>query len=148
MAFIATQATQAQGLMAAMQQAVWLKQQAQNGVALLTGVASANQIFQLMDNIRAPLTIFNQVAAIPGIAAYAQAQFDDPTYDVAANFTAMVNALNAVVAWVMANFPKDTGGFVQAYTLAANGDRVPVTFTSVQTAGLASALNTLIASIA
>lgn len=148
MAFRATQATQAQGLMMAMQQAAWIKQQAQGAVTMLAGNVTANQVFQIVDNLRSPLQIFSQVAAIPGIAAYAQAQFNDPTYDVAAEFTAMVNAVQAVVDWVVANFPKDAGGFVEAYTLAANGDRTSATFTPAQTSGLTAAINTVITSIA
>ena len=141
MAFRANTATQAQGLLSAMQQAVFVKQSAQIAVQLLTGTVTANQVFQIVDNLRSPLQIFAQVAAIPGIAAYAQAQFNDATYDVATEFTNMVNTINAVVNWVVTNFPKDTGGFAQAYTLASDGSRTPVTFTPAQTAGLTTALN-------
>ena len=144
MAFRANTATQAQGLLSAMQQAVFVKQSAQIAVQLLTGTVTANQVFQIVDNLRSPLQIFAQVAAIPGIAAYAQAQFNDATYDVATEFTNMVNTINAVVNWVVTNFPKDTGGFAQAYTLAADGSRTPVTFTPAQTAGLTTALNAVI----
>ena len=147
MAFRANTATQAQGLLSAMQQAVFVKQSAQIAVQLLTGTVTANQVFQIVDNLRSPLQIFAQVAAIPGIAAYAQAQFNDATYDVATEFTNMVNAVNSVVNWVVTNFPKDTGGFAQAYTLAADGSRTPATFTPTQTAGLTSAINAVIASI-
>jgi len=144
MAFRANTATQAQGLLSAMQQAVFVKQSAQIAVQLLTGTVTANQVFQIVDNLRSPLQIFAQVAAIPGIAAYAQAQFNDATYDVATEFTNMVNTINAVVNWVVTNFPKDTGGFAQAYTIAADGSRTPVTFTPTQTAGLTTALNAVI----
>jgi len=144
MAFRANTATQAQGLLSAMQQAVFVKQSAQIAVQLLTGTVTANQVFQIVDNLRSPLQIFAQVAAIPGIAAYAQAQFNDATYDVATEFTNMVNTINAVVNWVVTNFPKDSGGFAQAYTLAADGSRTPVTFTPAQTAGLTTALNAVI----
>ena len=147
MAFRANTATQAQGLLSAMQQAVFVKQTAQIAVQLLTGTVTANQVFQIVDNLRSPLQIFAQVAAIPGIAAYAQAQFNDATYDVATEFTNMVNTINAVVSWVVTNFPKDTGGFAQAYTIAADGSRTPVTFTPAQTAGLTAAINAVIAAI-
>jgi len=148
MAFRANTATQAQGLLSSMQQAVFVKQSAQVAAQLLTGTVTANQVFQIVDNLRSPLQIFAQVAAIPGIAAYAQAQFNDATYDVATEFTNMVNTINAVVNWVVTNFPKDTGGFAQAYTLAADGSRTPVTFTPAQTAGLTAAINAVIGSIA
>ena len=148
MAFKATQATQAQGLMMAMRQAAWIKQEAQSAVAMLQSTVTANQIFQIVDNLRSPLQVFAQVAAIPGIAAYAQTQFNDPTYDVATEFTGMVNAVQGVVDWIVANFPKDAGGFAQAYTLASDGSRTPATFTPAQTAGLTTAINNVISSIA
>lgn len=147
MAFRSSTQTQAWGLAAAIQQAAWVKQQAQAGVALLSGTVNVNQLFQLIDNLRAPLGIFNSVASIPGIGAYAQAQFDDPGYDVVAEFTAMVNALQACIDWIVNNFPADAQGFIQAYKLNADGSRTASTFSSAQTAGLASALNTLIAQI-
>ena len=147
MAFRANTATQAQGLLSAMQQAVFVKQSAQIAVQLLAGTVTANQVFQIVDNLRSPLQIFAQVAAIPGIAAYAQAQFNDATYDVATEFTNMVNTINAVVNWVVTNFPKDTGGFAQAYTLTADGSRTATVFTPAQTAGLTAAINAVIASI-
>ena len=148
MAFRATQATQAQGLLTAMQQAAWIKQQAQGAVTMLASNVTANQVFQIVDNLRSPLQIFAQVAAIPGITAYAQAQFNDPTYDVATEFTGMVNAVSAVVSWVVTNFPKDSGGFAQAYTLAADGSRTAAVFTPAQTTGLTTAINAVISSIA
>jgi hypothetical protein len=147
MAFRASTATQAQGLLSAMQQAVWVKQQAQAGITMLQGNVNANQIFQLLDNLRAPMGIFSSVAAIPGIATYAQSQFNDATYNVAAEFTSMTSALQAVIDWVVNNFPKGTGGFVQAYTINADGSRTPTVFTPAQTAGLTTALNAVVASI-
>ena len=148
MAFRASTATQAQGLFTAMQQAQFIKQQAQSYSALLAaGPVNVSQIFQALDNIRSPLVIFNQVAAIPGIAAYAQAQFNDPAYNVASEFTAMVNAVQAVIDWVVTNFPKDAQGFIQAYKLNADGSRLQTTFTTAQTAGLKTALDAVVAAI-
>ena len=139
--------TQAEGLIGAKNQARWVKGEAQNAVALLGGSVTSNQVFQMIDNLRSWVAYFNQVAAIPGIAAYAQAQYDNTGLDIVAEFTTMVNNIQACVDWVVANFPSDAGGFIEAYKLNADGSRTPATFTSAQTAGLTTALNNLIASI-
>lgn len=148
MAFKASTATQAQGLQTAMMQAAIIKQRAQGySVEFAAGNTNVNRIFQAMDDIRSALDVFNATAAIPGIGSYAQAQFNDPAYNVATEFTAMVNAVQGVVNWVVTNFPKDGSGFILGYKFNADGSRVPSTFTPAQTAGLRSALDSLAAAI-
>lgn len=139
--------TQAQALADAMGMAASIKGLLQSYATALAGNVTSDQVFQLVDNIRAVLVNFNRDAAVPNIAAYAQAQFNDSTYNVATEFTNMVNALNAVVSWVVTNFPKDAGGFIQAYTINADGSRSPASFTSAQTGGLLTAVNNAIATI-
>lgn len=92
-------------------------------------------------------TILTQCAAVPGIATYAQGQVNNATPDVAGAFTAMQNALVAVTNWIVANFPKDTGNFLQAFTITAQGQMVWVTFTQAQLSGLATLLTALSATI-
>ena len=125
----------------------WIKQQAQAAVAALAGNITASQIFQILDNLRSPLALINAAAAVPGIAVYAQAQTSDPAYDVVAEFTATVGVIQAVIDWIVANLPKDAGGFVQAYTIASNGDRTATVYTPAQTAGLMTQINSIVAQI-
>jgi len=126
----------------------WIRQQAQAAVAALAGNVTATQIFQMLDNIRSPLALINAAAAVPGIAVYAQAQLpNNPAYDVVTEFTNTINVIQGVINWIVANFPKDAGGFAQAYTIATNGDRTPVTFTPAQTAGLATQFNSIVTQI-
>ncbi len=47
----------------------------------------------------------------------------------------------------MTNFPKDSGGFIQAFTLNTDGTRTPASFTSVQTVGLQTLIQALINTI-
>lgn len=49
-----------------------------------------------------------EAAAVPGIIGYAQQQFDDPTYDVALEFTSMISALQAADNWLAANIPANS----------------------------------------
>ena len=143
-----TNQAQAVGFARAIDQAAWIKGRAQAAVLQLQGNVNSDQVFQMMDDLRSAISLFNAVSAIPGIGAYAQAQYNDNTYDVVAAFTGMVNAINAVVSWVVTNFPAGTGGFLQAYKINADGSRVPTVFTPAQTAGLTTALNNVIAQIA
>jgi hypothetical protein len=147
MAFRASTITLDQGLRRAKEQALWIKQHHQSAVQTLTGNVNSNQIFQLIDNTAAVISMLQEDASVPGIAAYAQQQFNDPAYNVGAEFTAMVNALQAVVAWVVNNFPKDANGFLLSHTINANGSRTPRVFTPAQTAGLTTALNNAIVTI-
>ena len=84
-----------------------------------------------------------------GIAAYAQAQVNDNTLNVAAEFSAMMDTLDGVIAWVVANFPKDGNGFLLARTFQAGstGRTVDRQFTPAQTASLRTTLDALIATI-
>lgn len=135
------------GFQDAKNQAAWVKGVMQSAVSTLTGTVDANFVFQLVDNVRAAISLLNRDASVSGMGAYAQAQYNDNTYDVATEFNGMVNALNGVISWVVTNFPKDTGQFLQAYKINADGSRAPATFTPAQTAGLTSALNSAIATI-
>lgn len=86
-------------------------------------------------------------AAVSGMAAYAQSQVGNPALNVATEFSAMQTALDGVVAWIVSNFPKDAGGRLLHQTLTAAGRPVSAPFTAAQTAGLRTALASLIAAI-
>ncbi len=58
----------------------------------------------------------------------------------------MFGAAQSVISWVIANFPA-SGGFLQAYTLNADGSRTPRSFSTAQTAGLQTALTSFVATI-
>lgn len=88
-------------------------------------------------------------ASTGGIAAYAQEQVNDNTINVATEFSTMMASLDSITSWITINFPKDGNGFLLAVQFAGDGtgrttDRQ---FTAVQTAGLRTALDSLIATI-
>lgn len=148
MAFRASIATQSNALMSIMQMAMYVKGTCNNAIAQLAGNVTPDQIWQMVDNLRAALASMNASAAVPGLANYAQAQFNDATYNISTEYTTMVNSINAVINWVVANFPVDTGGFAQAYKINADGSRLVTQFTPAQTTGLVTALNNCVATIA
>jgi hypothetical protein len=56
-------------------------------------------------------------------------------------------AAQACITWWFNNFPVDSGGFIQAFTMSSAGVLTPNSFSSTFTAGLQSLLQTLINSI-
>lgn len=149
MAFIASQVTLRQGLENAMMRALSLKQIAQMTVNQLASTTDANYIFARIDEFRLGLSQLQSYAAISGMSAYAQQQLNTPTYDVVTEFNNMIAALQAVIAWVVNNFPKEVDGFLKdTTTINSDGSRTAATFTSAQTSGWVTALNSFIATIA
>lgn len=130
------------------QQRAWLKVVVLPAMAQsLAGTVNVNTILQFVDNLKAALQVMAANASVPGLAAYAQAQIGVPSYDPVADYNTLVTQLNDCIAWVTSNFPKDTGGFMQAYTLNADGSRTQATFTSAQTAQLLTRINTALATL-
>lgn len=124
-----------------------VKQQSQTLFSQITSGPTSAQV--LLNSLAFFVTLNSQLtayASVPGIAAYAQAQVNNPTLDVAGSFTTMQNALVAVGTWIQTNFPVDAQGFLQAQQFVG-GVPTYVTFTTTQLQGLATALTTLINTI-
>lgn len=82
-------------------------------------VASLNRVIASMDS----------VASLPGMQGYAQQQFGDANYNVAAEFTTMRGALVNVLNWLKANIPSN------AITIV-NGVQVGATYAPAATSPL------------
>jgi len=93
------------------------------------------------------VTLMNGWASTPGLAAYAQAQVNDPSYNIVAEFTAMRDAMVSARDTLIAMFPKDGNGFILWQTINANGGLVNRTFTAVQLVGAVTQVNNVIAAI-
>lgn len=89
--------------------------------------------------LRSALTQLNQLAQTPGIVAYAQQQEDDATYDVAAEYGAMVAAIDAVTDWMEANIPTSVTA-VPVAQWTANGSLIATTYSAGDTAALRALL--------
>lgn len=90
---------------------------------------------------------FATLTTIPGIGDYAKEQENDPTYDVAAEFTAMLALIDSVISTVTAGFPVDGSDFLLAYTFNPDGSQAPRAFTPPQTVTIRAALDALDAGI-
>jgi hypothetical protein len=91
----------------------------------------------------------DQVTSVGGIVAYAQAQIDDATFDIAAEYTAMATQIGVTLSWIDDNFPKDGSGYLLAVKFKTGdpGRTEPRLLSSAQTAGLQTALQALLATI-
>jgi hypothetical protein len=125
-----------------------VKAQAGNAlVSLQSGSVDSLFIFQVLDQVKSLVTYLTQEQGVAGLNAYATAQCTGYAGTLTADITTTVNAAQAITSWIVANFPTDTGGFIQAFKLNADGSRTAATFTSAQTAGLQTAIQAFIATI-
>lgn len=118
---------------------------ADSKAVMLAGPVSASAIRQLLDLFIQGKAELQAAGAVPGMADFAKAQEGDTNYDVAAEFTAMVNACNGVINWIVANMPTNSG-YVLAEQWSSSGVTVR-TFSTAETAGLRTTLETFIATV-
>lgn len=122
------------------------KAQAQNALAFIQANAiNSDYVFGMLDQLRAIIISINNMNAVAGLNAYATSLGYSGTMTTDAGL--VVTAATNCISWITTNFPKDAGGFIQAYTLAADGSRTATVFTPAQTVGLQNSLTSLIATI-
>ena len=113
---------------------------------LVTATKSVD-ILGIADSIANFVSELNTIKSTPGLAEYAKDQENDQSYDVVAEFNALVASLDAVISTVKSTFPVDSGGFLLSETFNADGTRTPRTFTASQVATIKADLDTVVASI-
>lgn len=109
------------------------------------GPVSATAIVQLSGVLASLRTQMSEVAATPGLSAYAQTQF--PLLDVSASYSSMVSQLDATLSWIQSNFPKAASGELLERKFSADGRTSAVMFTSAALSAFRSQLDLLIAQI-
>lgn len=99
---------------------------------------------------KAELDTLTSDAVNTGLVAYAQDQLNDNTYAIETEYTAMSTAITGVITWLTTNVPNSGGAspFLDVYTFDANGRLVETVVSTVQTAGLRTELDALLATIA
>ncbi len=105
---------------------------------------SADQIMNLMNGIKTSRDIFTQVAALPGLLAYARNEYADATLDMPAELTAVATACDNCLSWIATNFPKDANGWLLKDKIV-NGVIEPRTFTPAALSGFSTQLGSLLA---
>ena len=109
---------------------------------------NADRVLSIAPFLGSQVAALDVLAATPGIAAYAQAQMNDSTYDISTEYTNMRTALLAVRDGVVTNFPKDaTTGFLMYQTQNADGSISQRTFTAAQLSGIVTLINSALSTI-
>lgn len=128
--------------------AVQLKINVQSMIVQL-GAAPAGYDY-LRDIYRTLRRAYDQMTALagtPGIVEYAQAQENDPNYDVVAEFLLMQGAIDAALDWMDTNVPTEVTA-VAPGSWTDGGSMIATTFTPEQTEPLRTALQAVVATIA
>lgn len=126
--------------------ALTVQRQANAAITDLAGDVTAQyvlNIYQSLMNARLKLQAY---AATPGLVQYVKDQLDDQNINIITEYNAMIAAVDVAKDWVSANFPVDAGGYVLEKKFNSTGFEQR-TFNSTQTAGLTSALQSLVAAI-
>lgn len=72
----------------------------------------AVHIINAMQGIKAARDVLAAYVAVPGIDAYAKAQYDDANLALSTELTAIVTACDNCLSWVASNYPKDGSGYL------------------------------------
>lgn len=133
-----------------------LKALASDAKVYLTGQRAA--MVQATCNAAVPLAVIQQLGiytarinlwqGAPGLAIYAQGQYNDPAYDVVNEFASMKTAISNAQTTLTTMFPKDGSGFILYQTIQADGSIVNRTFTSAQLANAVTTVDSVLATIA
>ena len=86
-------------------------------------------------------------AVVPGLAEYAQSQFNDPAFDIVAKYGTMYGAIDAVQAWIVASYWKDGNGNLVVYAFDANKRFANINMTVDELAAFKAQLATITATI-
>lgn len=93
-------------------------------------------------------TQLSTYAAVPGLAAYAQTQYNDPGLNIVTEYNNMLAAINSTISWISANFPKDGSGYLLYEQVGGDGTVSYRSFSTASLAGLRTQLSALVATIA
>ncbi|HEY2810552.1 MAG TPA: hypothetical protein VGJ00_04085 [Rhabdochlamydiaceae bacterium] len=128
--------------------AAGIKQQAAAAVIVIqSNNINTAYVFSMLDQLSGVITNLNAYKNVVGLNTYATANIPGYAGTLTSDITSVVNASQACIDWIISNFPKDTGGFIQAEKLNSDGTRIMSVFTPAQTVGLQTVLNALVASI-
>ena len=112
---------------------------------LAAGDTAASYILELYTFLGTAEGVLDAVALLSGIGDHAKTVEDDPAYDVVTELGVVSSACASSRTWIEANIPDSNGWLLVSQF--AGGEVVPREFTSVQTAGLRTALQAIIDAI-
>lgn len=114
---------------------------------MAAGNVGSEWILDIWANLFAIKGRLQALGATPGLAAYAQEQYGNGGLDIAAEFTAVLAAIDDVRTNIQSTFPVDGSGYLLARQFGA-GVYTERQFTPAQTVNLRGFLSTLESTIA
>lgn len=116
--------------------------------ALMTQASvSVTSPLTVIRHIASALPILSTLSATPGLAVYAKSQVDDPTYDIAAEYVVVRNAMQACMDNLVSLFPKDASSWLLYQKYNVDGTVSNRTFTAAQMATALPFIDQVIAAI-
>lgn len=130
--------------------AAGVKRLADSSNTQLQSPTRAGVVLEIAEQLRGYRATMTAASSAEGMAEWVAANFSTNGLDLPAEFTAMRNAMDAVIANVVTTFPKDdvAPNYLLRETIDATGHITERTFTAAQTAGLRTLLQALSATIA
>lgn len=148
MAFLASNAVPSQAYNQIKSTAWTLRQQCTSIIARLSAEnANYEFIHGIYMTVKRAKDSIDAKKTVPGLADYAQAQEDDPAYNVVTEAQAMLATCQAVLNWMDANVPVTNITLKPVSTWSDDGIIISNTFTPAQTASLRTALQTIVDAI-
>jgi len=112
-----------------------------------SGPVDRYRFIDAMKLLNNAISTWTAASNVTGIVQYAQDQLNDPTLDVAAEFTAMVSAAEDLQDWIFTAFPTGAGGAILSQSMNSSGVLTSLTFTQAQLTGFVTEADTLLATI-
>lgn len=109
------------------------------------GAISSEIIIEWYLRVQGDRSSIVSLVSTPGLPEYAQLQSNSESYDVSAEYTAMLAQIDASLTWVVNNFPA-SGGFTQSHSFVS-GVYTARTFSTASLATFRTVLDALIATI-
>ena len=150
MAFRATNILLSKAYQLAKQNAAGIKTYSTGAVSRLAGGGTSDDVLNVLIQLISYRRNLTNIRNTPGIANYAQTQEDDPAYDVAAEFTALLALIQTGIDLIVNTFPtQNVGGteYMLAYTLNPDGSQTPRAFTAASLAALRTNLSNIASAV-
>lgn len=137
MAFLASNVLPADAYKELKREAVRLKSYCQDKASQFNNDTKADDILRVLVDLKSFEDNFDRFKSIQGLSQYAIDQEQDQNYNVVEEFNSLSTAITTVKNWVADNYPKDTSGHVQGWTINATTKQLePRIFPSSQIAQL------------
>lgn len=101
----------------------------------------------LQNSLQIGVNVLNLNASVPSLAAYVLQEVDSTyTGNLASDYVATRDSMIALQAWIHVNYPTGAGGADLSFVTADNGTATELTFTTAETAGFRTAVDTFLTS--